>query len=188
MKKMERRFRCRIRKICFNPLFLFLINNDFMKYTLLIPVLIIVLISCDKNEDPPAGPTKTELITSSTWKYESGGGDQNGDGTIDFTFEQSGVVQPCRLDNTATFQANGTGITDEGATKCNAADPQTSPFDWNFLNNESEINVTGSGFFGVGGKFKLKTLTSTAMTVTKDTVISMNGIPFPVTVIANLKH
>ena len=160
-----------------------------MKYRFLLAALALGLVSCDKDEDdPPAGPTKTEMLTASEWKYDNGGADQNGDGTIDFTFEQTGVVQPCRLDNTAKFNTDNSGLTNEGATKCNMADPQTAPFTWNFLNNETTIFVTGSGFFGFGGQFKVKNLTTTSFTVTKDTTINFGSIPMAVTVIANMKH
>lgn len=159
-----------------------------MKYRLLLPILCLLIISCDKDEDEPQGPTKTELLTASAWKYESGGADQNGDGTIDYTFEQLGVIPACRLDNTGTFNANGTGVTNEGATKCSGTDPQTADFTWSFRNNESALFVTGSGFFGVSGEFQVKTLNSTTLTVTKDTVVNFMSIPMAVTVIANMKH
>src|SRR4051794_40010009 len=106
-----------------------------MKQGILLTALALGFVSCDKNDDPPQGPSKTDMVTSAAWKYDNGGADSNGDGTIDFTFEQTGVVQPCRLDNTALFKADGTGVTDEGATKCNTTDPQTAAFNWNFLNN-----------------------------------------------------
>ena len=100
------------------------------------------------------------------------------------TFEQTGVFQPCMLDNTGKFNADGSGVADEGATKCNVAAPQTSPFTWSFTNNESMLSVVGGGFFGFGGAFMVKTLTATQLTVSKDT----SYMGFQIKMIANLKH
>src|SRR3954471_12979798 len=104
-----------------------------MKY-LAIVLLFGSLLSCKKKKDEP---TKTDLITSSSWQYESGGIDQDRNGTVDFTFESTGLLQPCILDNKGTFHADGTGVADEGATKCNASAPQTTPFTWSFASNET---------------------------------------------------
>jgi hypothetical protein len=157
-----------------------------MKY-LAIVLLFGSLLSCKKKKDEP--PTKTEMLTSSSWKYESGGIDQDRNGTVDFTFESTGLLQPCILDNTGTFSSNGTGVADEGATKCNTTAAQTTAFTWNFQNNETELQVLGSGLFGLGGKFKIKELTSTRLALTKDTTVTLSGMP-PTTVglIVNLKH
>jgi hypothetical protein len=142
--------------------------------------------SCKK--DKKQEPTKTDLITSSSWKYESGGIDQDRNGTVDFTFESTGLLQPCILDNTGTFHADGTGVADEGATKCNASAPQTTPFTWSFASNETLINVNGQALFGLGGQFKVVELTSTRLELSKDTLVNFGGVPLTVSLIANLKH
>ena len=154
-----------------------------MKFRLLIPALALLVFSCDDKDDP-VEPTKTELLTSSSWKYDSGGIDNNNDGVVDMTFEQTGAVQACMLDNTGKFNTGGSGVADEGASKCNASAPQTSPFTWSFTNNESMLSVVGGGFFGFGGAFMIKNLTATQLTVSKDT--SFMGLQ--IKMIANLKH
>ena len=154
-----------------------------MKFKLLIPALALFVFSCDDKDDP-VEPSKTDLITSSSWKYDSGGIDTNNDGAVDLTFEQTGIFQDCMLDNTGKFNVGGTGVADEGLTKCNTQAPQTSAFTWAFTNNESLLSVNGAGFFGFGGVFTLKTLTATQLTVSKDTTY----MSFPIKMIANLKH
>ncbi len=160
-----------------------------MKYFSNSWLLLVLILACNKN-DQKKEPTKTELLTSQSWKYDSGGVDQDRNGTVDFTFASTGLLQPCILDNTGTFNANGTGIADEGATKCSVTAPQTTPFNWNFQNNETEINVVGPAFFGLGGKFTVKELTTTALSLSKDTTVTLTGFPAPMTIalIVNLKH
>ncbi len=159
-----------------------------MKYILLAFAICFLIPACKK--DKTKDPTKTELITSSSWKYESGGIDQNRDGTVDLTFESTGYLQPCILDNFGTFNVNGTGVSDEGPTKCTTTAPQTTSFTWNFLSNETMININGSGLFGLGGQFKILELSSTKFRISKDTSFSLIPAAPPITVglIVNLKH
>lgn len=159
-----------------------------MKYVSCILLLSFVLPFC-KKDDKPKEPTKTEMLTSSSWKYDSGGVDQDRNGTVDISFTTSGLLQPCMLDNTGVFNTNGTGTADEGATKCNVNTPQTSAFNWSFASNETVINITGSNLFGLGGQFKVVELTSTKFTISKDTLVTIAPLP-PTTVglIVNLKH
>jgi hypothetical protein len=153
-----------------------------MKYFAILTVILFGT-ACSEKETTPA-PSNTEMISEGSWKYESGGADMNRDGTIDVSFESVGAIPACRLDNTATFSANGSGIADEGATRCNTSDPQTLPFIWNFSNNETKLNITGPGVFGISGQFNLVALSRTRMTLSKDTTISSINA----SVIVNLKH
>ena len=157
-----------------------------MKYTFL-ALVTLLLISCGKDDDndQPQQPTKTDLVTKSSWKYESGGIDQDKNGTVDINFSSlPGVLQPCILDNTATFAANGSGTTDEGATKCSPSAPQTGVFAWAFASNETAMNISGS-VLGLGGQFKIVALTDTKFTLSKDTTISPLG---SVALVVNLQH
>ena len=95
--------------------------------------------SCTK-EDPIKAKTKTELLCASSWKiYEltvNPGIDIAGTVITDF-FAQS---EPCSQDDISIYKNNGTGLNDEGPTKCNATDPQSTTFTWTF--NPSETQVT----------------------------------------------
>lgn len=155
-----------------------------MKYTILTIAVCFAFAACNKDKSDNTGPTKTQLLTSGAWKYESGGADINKDGSIDLTLETLGIIPPCTLDNSATFNADGTGINDEGATKCDPSLPQTTSFNWSFANNETALNISGNGFAGIRGQFKITTLSTTTLTIAKDT--SLNGLSG--TLIVNLKH
>jgi hypothetical protein len=144
-------------------------------------LLSVISFSCDK-EDTPDEPTKTEIITQATWKFDNAGIDQDKDGDIDMNVTSQ--IPGCSADNTLTLSANGTGVINEGATKCNASDPQTSNVTWSFANNEGSLNLSSS-FAGIGGQSKILALTSTALSLSKDSTVPFIG---NVAVIINLKH
>jgi hypothetical protein len=134
------------------------------------------ILACkkDSNNNNNTTKTKTELITSSTWKF-----DNAKLGIVDV----SGFFDDCEKDNTVTFVSNGKGNIDEGLTKCDAADPQTVPFDWNFGNNETTIHTTTPLFPGTSD-FTISALSQTQLAVARDTVIAGITQSFVIT----LKH
>jgi hypothetical protein len=155
-----------------------------MKNTLILLACSIFLFSCEKDDDDtPAEPTKTELMTKASWKYDNAGVDADRNGTIDFP--AGTMLQACLTDNILTLSANGTGNVDEGPTKCDAAQPQTSALTWNFTSNETMINLSGGGIVGISGQAKILALSSTALSLSKDTTIAPLG---NVALIVNLKH
>jgi len=161
-----------------------------MKYFCLACAITLLAVSCKKDDDDEnGGSAKTVLLTKSQWKYESGGVDQDKNGTLDFPFTLLGI-QPCILDNTGTFRSNGTGTADEGPTKCDPSIPQTSEFTWKFTNNETSMNVSGSGLFGLGGEFKIVELSDTKFSISKDTSVAFapGFPPVSVALLLNLKH
>ena len=154
-----------------------------MKYYSFILSLCFVIIACDKDDDNP--PSNTQLLTSSTWKFNDAGIDLTNDGSIDLPFGP-GTLPDCLIDNTGTFNVDGTGINDEGPSKCMSTDPQTTNFNWSFQSNETVLNITGAGVVGITGQFKVLELTSSKLSLSKDT--TMPGIPTSVGLIVNLKH
>lgn len=142
-----------------------------------------VLLGCDKEDDDKESE-KTGLLVQQAWKFETAGIDMDKNGTLDATFP-AGTLQPCLTDNTITFAANGSGTVAEGATKCDPAAPDNTPFTWSFASNETAINFTGNVIAGTeGGQFKIVNLTSTQLSLSKDT--SYMGVP--VAMIANFTH
>ena len=130
----------------------------------------VLLVACKKESDPePAAPTKTELMTASVWKVEDAGFDQDKNGSIEFS--ALALLPGCVIDNTISFKTNNTGLTDEGGTKCNIPDLQTTPFNWSFADNETNINISNSVLGQMNGKSKVVVLTATNMTLAKDTTV-----------------
>ena len=150
----------------------------YLVFTLMISFLL--LPACSKDDKQP---TKTEILTNGIWKFDNGGIDQDKNGTVDINFTTA-ILPACVFDNTVSFSSNGTGVTDEGLNKCNPAGPQTTPFNWNFVSNETAINISGSGLLGISGQFKIVELSDTRFGLSKDTAVS----GFNVSMIVNLKH
>lgn len=155
-----------------------------MKYNLLaLFFLPVFFMSCDKNSsDEENEETKTELITKSTWKYESAQVDQNKDGTGDLPLP-AGTIPACFLDNTITFQSNGTGTVSEGVSVCPGA-PASAPITWSFTNNENTLTLGGGSIAGISGQLKIVTLTDTKLTLSKDT----SYLGFSAAILVNLQH
>lgn len=148
-----------------------------------------ILYACKKDDDKPSNNTNAnvQLITSSTWKYDTVGVDTDKDGKADTPIPAFvNGVQPCDKDNTVTFKSDSTGVLNAGATKCNSSDPQTASFKWWFKNNGATLYspdpLFGSTF---SGDFKVGELTATRLRILKDTTLSPYGT---FTLVLDLKH
>lgn len=146
---------------------------------------LVVLGSCQKEDGGTTPKTKQELIASSAWKYNDAKIDSDNNGTGDLALP-AGIIEACQTDGTLTFTANGTGTVDEGPTKCNSTDPQTIPFTWNLGTNESVINFSSAVFAGVGGDFKIVSLTDAELVLSKQ--MTVPPIPLPLTIVVSFKH
>jgi hypothetical protein len=133
-----------------------------MKKQIVLSVLIalfglFIFNSCgNKSDNTPPPKTKTQLLTQANWKFKSatiGGADA------------TGQVQACQRDNVLTFLSNGNGSGDEGATKCNAGDPQTYTFTWNFASGETVIHTSSPLFTNGATDFTLVSLTEAELVV-----------------------
>lgn len=125
------------------------------KITLMIAALAFLTVSsCKKEDDKDNGgnttptKTKTELLTAKAWKMTAmtinpGITPIPGGPTITDFFS---LLEACEKDDTQKFNTGGTGVIDEGATKCNPSDPQTENFPWAFASNETKIVVDGDSF------------------------------------------
>lgn len=133
----------------------------------LLTSIIAISFSCSKDDNGTPQKTKTELLTTGTWKFSSATS-----GGIDV----SSFLQSCQKDNIYTFATGGTGTVDEGPTKCNSGDPQTSPFTWAWLSNETMLQLSTTLFSGAGGDVTLISLTETelvgSMVISGQTVVA----------------
>jgi len=121
------------------------------------------LPACQKDDNLPVLKTKTQLITESAWKF--------GSATVSGS-DASGYLQACQKDNVYTFVAAGTGVINEGPTKCDPNDPQSNPFTWNFTNSEATLNISTILFTGGNNDFTLMTLSDSEL------VLSQNYPPY----------
>ena len=97
----------------------------------------------------------------------------NNGGWTDMTSQ----VPSCTLDDRIYFQDGGVLKTDEGATKCNASDPQTTTGTWALVENNSKIVMDQD-------TFNINALTETNINVQSSGVL--NGIAMEVR--ANFVH
>ena len=128
--------------------------------------------NCDKNDDPPAPPTptKTELITKSSWKFSSAKA-----GGIDVTAQ----IPACFKDNTITFVASGgTGTISEGANVC--APPAPANFTWSFQSSETQLNLNTPLITGGSGLFTIVKLDAVNLVVSQNMTIPPSVTPINV--------
>ncbi|HUC79631.1 MAG TPA: lipocalin family protein [Flavisolibacter sp.] len=151
-------------------------------------VLFGALFSCKKKSDPEENlQVKTDYITASAWVYENAGIDNNRDGTIDLPISSlaPGMIQACQADNRLTFRKDNTATADEGPTKCNSTDQQSTTFNWSFADNETNLTISNNVFSLLNGKSKIVTLNATSLSLSRDTAVAPFG---NVTLVVILKH
>jgi len=112
------------------------------KFTRSLALLFIAFaaFSCSKKTTPK---TNLEYLTQAIWKFHDAGIDADENGTVDQTDPDA---TPCKRDNTLDFNTDGSGVADEGATKCNEAAPQSSVFGWLFKENETQLEYLDKTF------------------------------------------
>lgn len=157
-----------------------------MKKALIAAILFtgFAIASCDKDDDNDTPVTAADLIASGTWKIDTIAFDSNKDGTIDSPVP--GGFEACELDNTLTFADSASGVFDEGALKCDAADPQTRDFVWQLKNGDSVVNITGNLPGELQGDVNIITLTNTQFIMSKRVVLTF-PVQFDQNLIISLK-
>jgi hypothetical protein len=158
-----------------------------MKYYVLALVSIgFIVFSCNKDDDDKKDDlsTKTQLMTSATWKYDTAAIDADKNGTPDQALP-AGTIENCEKDNVITFKSDSTGTLNEGATKCDPTDPQTTSFKWWFKDNGAVLYSPDPIFGGLSGDVKVIELSATKLRVTKEVTVAPT---FTVNIVLDLKH
>jgi len=105
-------------------------------------VCMTINVSCKKDKDK----SRSELIVGSwilTSDAYSPAYDYSGNGTG--ITEAFSLYDDCVKDNVSTFKSDNTGISDEGATKCDPDDDQALPFVWQLSDNDSKLVISTYG-------------------------------------------
>lgn len=145
-------------------------QKRFLSCASLLALVALSFISCSKDDDPaPANKTKTELITTGSWKFEKG--TANGIGDI------SSFIDACYKDNIITFSANKTGNVNEGALACSPSN--AGNFNWEFTSNETILHISTTLFTGGSNDFTLVSLNETNLVVSQLMTIA----PYPATTV-----
>lgn len=147
-----------------------------------------IILSCNKDDDDDNTnndvKAKVQLITSATWKYDTAAIDVDKNGTPDQVLPP-GAIASCEKDNTITFKSDSTGTLNEGATKCDPSDPQTTSFKWWFKDNGAVLYSPDPIFGGLSGDAKVIELTGTKMRVTKEITFAPYGT---FNIVLDMKH
>jgi hypothetical protein len=135
-----------------------------MKKLIFAFIIIAFTSSCKEEEATPL--SKTELLSSKPWKWTEGsvspGYDFFGDGKL-INGEYRSKMPVCFQDDIRTFTAAGQYTNDEGATKCDPADPQIySESKWVFGAGETTIKFTDLDY-----EWTIVSLSETTLKVTE---------------------
>lgn len=107
-------------------------------HVLLLLCAVTVFLSCKKETN--AVSANVSLLTGHSWSYDEFGIDQNLDGNIDIPES----IEDCAMDDLVQFNSGGTGSFDQGPDLCYPEFPQSSSFDWQFRNSETQIEYGGT--------------------------------------------
>ena len=142
-----------------------------------ISIAFLVILGCKKDDAPaPAPPpTKTQLISQSSWKFDHASASIVGD-------ISNRPELACYIDNTMTFSSNLSGTISEGTVICST--PATSPFTWSFQSSETILHLSFTLFAGGSPDFTITTLTATNLGLSQQ--ITLSGIQ--TTVEVTFKH
>jgi len=118
--------------------------TKFTTKTALVILSVAVIVGCKKDDNNNNGGTsKTQLLTTGSWKltsdYIDPAVDVNGDGVADH--EVFSFYDACDKDDMIIFKSDGTVTFDEGASKCDPTDPQSENSTWKFASNETQLVV-----------------------------------------------
>ena len=106
--------------------------------TIIFTLAICLLFSCSKEMEESS---RTSLLTGKAWKFVKIESKMNNDPWVDEVL----FWLPCEKDDEILFKTDGSYILSNGATKCDASDPDI--FDvarWDFLENETKLSMDGA--------------------------------------------
>lgn len=106
------------------------------------------LFSSCKKEDKKVGPTSATFSAIADKKWQLSAQTYTYAGT---TYDGYASLPSCQKDNLWIMKSDKTSEGDEGATKCNASDPQTkSAGTWELRSGDTELFVKDFGGSSVG--------------------------------------
>ena len=149
-------------------------QKQFLSTLSFITIAFLVMSGCKKDKAPAPAPTKTQLISQSSWKFDhatAGGNDI------------SGSVNACFKDNIATFTPAGNMTLDEAATVCSPS--YAGSYTWSFQSGETILHLSAPIFTGGSSDFTMVSLTATNLVVSQ--VMTVAPYP-PTTVEVTFKH
>jgi hypothetical protein len=110
-------------------------------------VLCLAFGACQKSgeDDNDQPPTKTEILTSGSWRISGYEVDTLGDGTFEIDV-YSLVFEDCDKDDFLVFKTSGDLDFDEGPSKCEDNDPQVYTLSWRLLDSDTKLEIEGDPY------------------------------------------
>lgn len=146
-------------------------KKQFSFLIVLITASLLLFNACKKSSSAPKSKTNTQLISNGSWRLISA--------TIPGGGSVRNFLEDCQKDNIYTFNADGSGSGDEGTLKCNAGDPQTAPFTWNFQTNETILFISTTLYTSGSNQFNIISISETSLVV--EQFVNLLNIPAAVT-------
>jgi hypothetical protein len=109
------------------------------KFISISAIFLFLLFAACSKKDKVAVASKTELLTSGSWKPSAVVLDDDGNGSYE-TDVYAGFSD-CFKDNYWTFKTNGALELNEGPTKCDPIDPQIEAGTWRLTQNETHLAI-----------------------------------------------
>lgn len=131
-------------------------------FALMLLIASLGVFSC-KKKDPE--PTPRQKILGK-WKMLSGSTTVSGSTT---------PADPCELDNITEFKTGDVYTIDEGPTKCDPSDPQTTTGSYN-LNEAGTILNINEPSIGISIPFQVLELTNTSLKIRANNVLGLGII------------
>jgi hypothetical protein len=151
-------------------------QKQFSSLLSFIAIAFLLIAGCGKEKDPPpAAPTKTELISQSSWKF---------DHATASGIDISAMVNACFKDNIATFTPAGSMTLDESTVVCSPTS-YAGTYTWAFQSSETILHLSAPIFTGGLSDFTLVSLNSTNLVVSQVMTVAPNP---PTTVEVTFKH
>ena len=118
-------------------------------------------------------------MTKAVWKYDTSGINTTMGTTVQIA---DTTITPCEKEYTYQFNADSTGVMNEGALKCSPTDPQTTPFTWSFNTPKTDLQASINPI--LAGGVNIISLTDSSLVLYKDSTLF--GVSFRY--IISLKH
>ena len=105
----------------------------------------LALGSCKKNDNSPASPSKTDLLTAKNWRVSADTRTTivNGQPVVTDAYA---TYPACDRDDFYKFNSDNLVVRDEGLFKCNASTAQTLVGPWSFNSDETQLRYLPLGY------------------------------------------
>jgi hypothetical protein len=115
-----------------------------MKKLSLLLLLSALFFACKKDNNNGKSLSKTEIVTTGTWKITAIVSDNDGDASKETN--EYAMFPSCNKDDYYTFKVGGVLERNEGPTKCDPIDPQIDNRAWQLTQNETKLVIDGDEY------------------------------------------